>query len=622
MTNDSFLYQAFLRDCPASLSKVAKPQYNTKMNQSEVHKTFGAPRTDGVFFAFGECRGKDWELARCNEALLHLLAEGTEPFLTKNDPLPAGISLPVLMNKAGLGPVFTALRNAPQKTPKLFHQGNLLYIFQWQIMPSDETNKAKKTRAFVLHKIPLNKTDDVGLASGQKINALFDSFHDGIWVTDSDGVTLRVNKTLENITGKAAAELVGHIAQPVQQGRNQANLCSRALEEKRPVTALGYTEDGKRLLHTSVPLFDDMGNVWRVVTCVRDIDTMKEMQNRLAAYELAEKGSKKPPNRKEPTKIEDFLVGFSSAARRMAGNITKAAKSEATTMILGETGTGKTIAAQTIHKMSARRQMPFIAINCGALPATLIESELFGYEKGAFTGAETAGKVGLFESAGSGTIFLDEIAELPLLLQAKLLHVLDGQTFIRVGGVKPIHLDARIIAATNRPLEELVAAGSFREDLYYRVNVLTVRVPPLRERLKDIPILSRHFLAEANKKNATTKGLHPEVLRCFAAYSWPGNVRELRATIEYLVAMSENSYIDTHDLPERFRPDGYAEGPATAEVGLKAILAAKERELIAKAIEETGSTWKAAKRLKISQASVARKAKRYRICAATDVNEA
>lgn len=596
--------------CSTRLFKTPNLPYDTKMNQNAAMNFFDPFYAAGTFFAAGECRGDTWIISRCNRVLLHILFGESGAAMPENAASLEGESLAALMAGAGLEPVFTALRDAGADAPNLYHYKDLLYIFQWR---NTNPEGAENVRAFVLHAIPMNKAEAIGISGWREMNALFDSLHDGIWVTDPNGITLRVNKALEDMTGIAASELEGrHVSLPMRQGRYQASMTLRALEEKRTVTMLDYYENGKRFLNTSTPVFDDAGNVWRVIACIRDMSALEKIQDRLVELEIDNRRQKRQMRRKSAKETGD-LIGASGAARRMSGDIAKAARSEAITMILGETGTGKTLAAQTIHRLSPRRKEPFIAINCSALPDTLIESELFGYEKGAFTGARTTGKIGLFESAGTGTIFLDEIAELPLLLQAKLLHVLDGQTFSRVGGVKPIRLKARVIAATNRPLEELVAAGTFREDLYYRVNVLTVRIPPLRERLEDIPALSRYFLAEANQKNSMAKILRPEVLRHFAAYPWPGNVRELRATIEYLVAMSESNHIGLRDLPERLLGVTMSESHGGEEAGLKAVLALKERELVAKAIEETGSTWKAAKRLKISQASVVRKAKRYSI---------
>lgn len=583
------------------------------MNQKDAPDIFDPLYAANTLFAAGECRGDEWTIIRCNKAFANILSGRVKPGPPQSAFPFEGMSLAFLMAEAGLGPVFAALRDSAADVPSVYHHKDSLYIFQWRSTEPDKAGGGEDARVFILHEAPLNKTDTTGVTGWREINALFDSFHDGIWLIDANGTTLRINKALEGMTGIAASEVVGRpVSLPVEQGRFQAAITLRALQEKRPVTMLDYYENGKRLLNTSTPVFDDAGNVWRVIACIRDMSALEEMQSKLVELEIDNRRQKSQLRRQKNTETGD-LVGTSSALRRMADDIAKAARSEAITMILGETGTGKTLAAQTIHRLSLRRKEPFIAVNCSALPDTLIESELFGYEKGAFTGARTTGKTGLFESAGGGTIFLDEIAELPLLLQAKLLHVLDGQTFTRVGGVRPIHLKARVVAATNRPLEDLVAAGAFREDLYYRVNVLTVRIPPLRERLEDIPALSRYFLAEANQKNSMAKILRPEVLRHFAAYPWPGNVRELRATIEYLVAMSENNHIGLHDLPERLRAATLLENPNSMDSGLKAVLALKERELIAKALKETGSTWKAARRLKISQASVVRKAKRYSI---------
>lgn len=569
-----------------------------------------------ALFAAGQCRGKNWTIVQCNSAFSRLLRQSAPD--EKSPKAAAGLvgkPLGAVMAKAGLERVFNALKDSRPTIPGVFHCREFLYIFQWLPLEQANVSNARDLddKAFVIHAVPLTIPDVSGPAGWRETNALFDSLHDGVWVINAEGITLRVNKALEEMTGIPARELEGrHVSQPMRQGRYQASMTLRALEEGRPVTMLDYYENGKRFLNTSTPVYDDAGNIWRVVACIRDMTALEKIQNTLVEREIDNRKQNIRLRRSEIAETDD-LIGSSNALRKMVKEIAKAARSDAATVILGETGSGKTFAAQKIHALSSRRNEPFVAVNCGALPPTLIESELFGYEKGAFTNANSAGKVGLFEAAGSGVILLDEIAELPLHLQAKLLHVLDGQNFTRVGGVKPVRLKARVVAATNKPLEELTAKGEFREDLYYRINVLSVRIPPLRERVEDVAALSRRFLTEANRRNAARKVLLPEVFQLFARYPWPGNVRELRATIEYLSAMSEGTHITLRDLPDRMlRLDDDAQKDNDA-MGLKAVLALKERELIARALKETGSTWKAAKRLKISQASVVRKARRYSI---------
>jgi transcriptional regulator with PAS, ATPase and Fis domain len=370
--------------------------------------------------------------------------------------------------------------------------------------------------------------------------------------------------------------------------------------------------NGKRFLNTSVPVFDDAGNVWRVIGYIRDMSRLEELQARLTELERANSLYQHRLQRLEQKEFADF-TGSGPSMRHLLHDLSKMARSDAPALILGETGTGKTIAALAIHKAGPHSGGPFVVINCGAIPASLMESELFGYEKGAFTGAQTAGKAGLLDAARGGTVFFDEIGELPPLMQVKLLHVLDGQPFFRIGGLKPQRLQSRVLAATNKSLDKMVGEGTFREDLYYRLHFLTITLPPLRERAEDIPDLARQFLRIANGANNSRKTFASDVFTCFSRYSWPGNVRELRATVEYLVAMAEHDLISAADLPERVRAPSVPRPAAPGGQGLPALVAEFERNLVAQALAETGSTWKAARKLKISQSTVVRKAMRYRI---------
>ena len=240
--------------------------------------------------------------------------------------------------------------------------------------------------------------------------------------------------------------------------------------------------------------------------------------------------------------------------------------------------------------------------------------EFFGYAAGAFTGAAKSGKPGMFELAHKGTLLLDEIGELPLPMQAKLLQVLDGHPFHRVGGTKPITVDVRVIAATNKPLADMAASGQFREDLFYRLRVLTVEIPPLRERPDDIPVLAMHFLQEIIKKSGLQKNFDPQVLNCFLTYRWPGNVRELRALVQSLATMSEEETITMQDLPQYMQAQSpLPQGSVSFRQPMREAVAELERNMIMTALTETGSTYKAARRLKVSQSTIVRKAQRYKI---------
>jgi transcriptional regulator with PAS, ATPase and Fis domain len=285
------------------------------------------------------------------------------------------------------------------------------------------------------------------------------------------------------------------------------------------------------------------------------------------------------------------------------------AKSDSNILITGESGTGKGLFARAIHFSSNRQSGPFISVNCGAIPETLLESELFGYTKGAFTGANREGKVGKFEMADNGTIFLDEIGDMPLHLQVKLLHVIQNKEIERVGSVRPIPVNVRVIAATNKNLEEMVAERTFRSDLFFRLNVIPLHIPPLRERKTDIPILMEHFLKELKKKlDKEIDSYTSEVFEIFRNYSWPGNVRELENAVEYAVNMVSGITIHKENIPKRMIQ---SERKNVGAISLKERLLLHEGEILREMLNRYGSTVEDKKRianeLKVSLATLYRK---------------
>ena len=321
------------------------------------------------------------------------------------------------------------------------------------------------------------------------------------------------------------------------------------------------------------------------------------------------------------------LVGQAPALRQIYAVVEKVANTPSTALITGESGTGKELIARALHENSARHTGPFIKINCAAIPKTLMESELFGYDKGAFTGAVGA-KPGRFELAHGGTLFLDEIGEIPVEMQVKLLRVLQEQEFERVGGIKTIKVDVRLVAATNRDLLAEVAAGSFREDLFYRLNVVPIHIPPLRERREDIPLLADHFIAKFNdrlKKQITA--IAPEAIERLVAYNWPGNIRELENLMERTMLFCEGSEIRVSDLPPEVvgaavtssaavpapgeeAGKAAAPGPESLKEAVRVETERVERELIQKALDATGgNVTQAARKLKISRKSLQTKMK-------------
>lgn len=308
------------------------------------------------------------------------------------------------------------------------------------------------------------------------------------------------------------------------------------------------------------------------------------------------------------------LVGVSEAMKNLKGLVMKVSQNDATVLLLGESGVGKEVVAKAIHSLSGRKKEPFIGINCAALPELLLESELFGYEDGAFTGARKGGKPGRFELAKGGTILLDEIGDLPLTMQAKLLRVLQEKEFTRLGGTTLIPLDARIIAATNRDLKKMVTEGKFRADLFYRLNVISVNVPPLRERKDDIPALIGHFLHKiATGKEIPPKIVSDQALSLLLSYPWPGNIRELENVIERLIYISEGNVIKVEDLPAPIRQLGAADREAELRP-LKQAVQELEKDMICRALQATGNNRvKAANMLGMARASFYQKLKEYGI---------
>jgi DNA-binding NtrC family response regulator len=314
------------------------------------------------------------------------------------------------------------------------------------------------------------------------------------------------------------------------------------------------------------------------------------------------------------------LIGDSDEMQRLFQLIEKIASTNSTVLICGESGTGKELVARAIHYNSDRRDHPMVPVNCGAIPEDLLESELFGYEKGAFTGALKT-RIGRFELAHGGTIFLDEIGDMSPGLQVKILRILQEHEFERVGGIKSIKIDIRVIAATHRDLELEVKNGTFREDLYYRLNVIPLVIPPLRERKYDIPLLVRHFIEKFNvEKKRAIKGMAPEAMNCFIQYDWPGNVRELENLIERLVILKEEGTIAREDLPEKILGNAPSAGivppPEIPDDGISLATAVSEfeKELILLALKKTN--WvknRAAKLLQLKRTTLVEKMKKIKL---------
>lgn len=457
----------------------------------------------------------------------------------------------------------------------------------------------------------LEKTQDLK----DELQAVIEASFDGICQTDAHANIIRVNDAYVRLTGMSRQELVGKNEQQLAaQGNFDKSVSLMVIEQEKPVTIEQRLKTGKTLLVTGNPVFNDRGDLIRVITNARDFTELEQLrQEREQAQELSRHYQEEL--QKMRISEDSNFVAESRQSRDIIDLIVRLGRVDSTVLIQGESGVGKEIIARELHKNSTRSSRPYIKINCAAIPESLLESELFGYETGAFTGAKKGGKSGLFELAHTGSLFLDEIGEIPLHLQVKLLRVLQESEFTRVGGSTPIKVDVRVIAATNQDLSKLVAEGRFREDLYYRLNVIPINVPPLRERKEEIAPLVRHFLQLFNEKYGFNKTITASALGVLIDYEWPGNVRELRNVIERAIVTSAEMVIGDfsflsqggNSLAAVSQEDDYA------PVNLKHAVEEFEKKMIQKHLAKYGSLRKAARSLGASQTTIWRKASQYGI---------
>jgi transcriptional regulator with PAS, ATPase and Fis domain len=382
------------------------------------------------------------------------------------------------------------------------------------------------------------------------------------------------------------------------------------MKKRTKLTSVQETKTGHRVWSVATPVYH-ADRLERIVIVSRDITEINQLQEKLV---IAQKESDE--YKQELTKLmqkkerNKQLIYRSRVMENLVDEMKQIAQVDSTVLLCGESGVGKEVFAHAIHESSKRAGKPFIRVNCGAIPENLIESELFGYEKGSFTGADQKGKPGLFELANDGTIFLDEISELPLNMQVKLLRVLQEKELTRVGGVKTIRLNIRVIAATNKNLKEMVDANTFREDLYYRLNVIPLTIPPLRDRIEDIVPLSIAFLQQFNEMYQKDKNLSLEAIEVLETYNWPGNVRELHNIIERLVVTTKQDFIQRdHVLTVLYGE--YQKGKAKPfifeVIPLKEAVDELETQLIQLALKKYGTAAKVSEVLGVSQATISRK---------------
>jgi len=449
-----------------------------------------------------------------------------------------------------------------------------------------------------------------------ELECIIQESFDEILVTDAEGRITKISSKCEELYGMSAEELIGkRTTELAEQGIFSPSLIPRVLKEKKKVSGVQVTRTGKKLYVTGNPVFDDDGNLYRIVFNSREVSEIEALENRLHETEkLLNKYRTELHQLKLLVKDRKEIVYQSDKMEQVYLLATKVAQVDSTVLIVGETGVGKGMMARFIHQKSNRRNHQMIEINCGAIPENLIESELFGYERGAFTGANREGKKGVLELADNGTLFLDEIAELPLNVQSKLLHFLQENTFRRVGGSRLIRVNTRIIAATNKDLPQLVKEKKFREDLYYRLNVIPITIPPLRHRKEDVPVLVENFLSRLNQKYQMNKRISDEVIEALMTYDWPGNVRELENLVERLIVTAEGNTVTLRDLPDHI----LNRNPSHCGVIVKNIYPLKEavedleKQLVLMTYEKYKNTYKCAEVLKVNQSTVVRKLQKYR----------
>lgn len=443
--------------------------------------------------------------------------------------------------------------------------------------------------------------------------AVLESSFDGILITDGEGNVLMVNQAYERLTGIKIEEIMGKNMREMLNPTYMSNsVVLMVLDEKTTVTIPHFTRNARSIMVTGNPVFNEKGEIYRVITNVRDTTELNGLRQELLRAQAMENVYHQLENARAAGEGE--FIALSTGMKSVFAMASKVSSVDATVLILGESGVGKEVVAKYIHQNSPRSQGPFITVNCGAIPEQLLESELFGYVGGAFTGANRNGKAGLFETAQGGTLFLDEIGELPMSLQVKILRALETREILRVGSTKPVAIDVRILAATNRDLEQMVANRRFRADLFYRLNVVRIAIPPLRERTEDIAPLSIYFLNQFNKRYHQKKKLTMEIITELEKYPWPGNVRELKNSIEQMVVLSLDDLLQIKDLPWYQHQEGQTRQQAVRISGilpLKEAVEETEKQLLKNALKKYHTSRQISRVIGVDQSTVVRKLNKY-----------
>jgi len=442
-----------------------------------------------------------------------------------------------------------------------------------------------------------------------QLTLVLDSIFDGVYITDGEANTLMVNQAYLAISGLQKEQVIGKNMRELLDSKvidRSGTLL--ALEAGKSVTLEQTFRTGKQVLITSNPCFKDGGGVFLMITVVRDMTELYDLQ---AKNRESEELYRREVSLHKALLSRKFIV-VDPKTLDVLTRSERVAALNTTVLLLGETGVGKEHFARFIVENSPRAAAPFICVNCGAISPTLIESELFGYERGAFTGAEKNGKPGIFEAAHNGTVFLDEVGDLPLEMQGHLLRVLQEMQVKRIGSVKSISVDVRVIAATNKDLWAMVQNKTFREDLYYRLNVVPILIPPLQERRGDILPMAQSFLMDMNEKYNLDKKFTVAAMERLQEYPWPGNVRELKNAVEQAVIFSAQQYIFPADLPDGMTGAQAPEvGTSGMTIDLKRAVVKFEYGFLKRAYELHGNVRDAAASLNMDASTFVRKRKRW-----------
>ena len=447
------------------------------------------------------------------------------------------------------------------------------------------------------------------------ILSVIENSYDGIYITDRNGLTLYVNSAYEKLAGHDRSEYVGkYMTDLCNSGIMRTYITKDVVATGENITVNEELISGKKVLITGSPIIDDNGDVMAVVTNVRDISKILSLEKKAQLSKEIISLYKKQYFNSESI---ESIVCESPNTVSVFNFAHKVATKDSTVLLTGETGVGKEEVAKYIHYNSNRRTNNYIKINCGAIPENLLESELFGYVGGAFTGADPNGKHGMFEMANHGTLFLDEIGELPMELQSSLLRVLQDGEVTKIGSTKSENVDVRIIAATNRNLNKMMSEGKFREDLYYRLNVISINIPPLRERQEDIPALAEMFIEKLNKKYGTNKQATSAFLLELMTMNWPGNIRELSNFVERQFIMSESDILSSvyrvdfnNNITEDTKPENKNDDNDT--FNMEKVVSSVEASLIKASLKKCKNTNEAAHILGISQPTFSRKYNKYK----------